>query len=43
MPQVKEESRTQSVVNAVVGLAVLFGTVYLISRAWSKGQAPIKK
>jgi hypothetical protein len=28
-----------NVVNTVVGVAVLFGTVWLMSKAWKKGQA----
>jgi hypothetical protein len=28
-----------NIVNTAVGVAILFGTVWLISRAWKKGQA----
>jgi hypothetical protein len=29
---------TKNIVGTVVGIAVLFGTVWLISRAWKAGQ-----
>jgi hypothetical protein len=34
----KEEKDNNNVINAVIGLAVLFGTVWLVSKAWKKGQ-----
>jgi len=31
--------KNSNIINTVLGVAVLFGTVWLISRAWKKGQA----
>jgi hypothetical protein len=34
-----KEKDNNNVMNVVIGLAVLFGTVWLVSKAWKKGQA----
>jgi len=34
----ENQKATQNVIQVAVGLAVLFGTVYLISKAWKRGQ-----
>lgn len=34
-----EEEKNNNILNTVIGIAVLFGTVWLVSRAWKKGQA----
>jgi len=33
------KTANQNVIQIAVGLTILFGTVWLISRAWKKGQA----
>jgi hypothetical protein len=35
----QETNSNQNLIQVAVGVAVLFGTVWLISRAWKKGQA----
>jgi len=31
--------KKENIINTALGVVVLFGTVWLISRAWKKGQA----
>ena len=38
MEENQNSNTTQNVIQVAVGLAVLFGTVYLISKAWKSGQ-----
>lgn len=35
----EKTNASQNLIQVAVGVAVLFGTVWLISRAWKKGQA----
>jgi hypothetical protein len=35
----EKTNSNQNLIQVAVGLAVLFGTVWLISKAWKKGQA----
>lgn len=32
------ENNKSNLINIAVGIAVLFGTVWLVSKAWKKGQ-----
>lgn len=35
----EKTNSNQNLIQVAVGLAVLFGTVWLMSKAWKKGQA----
>ncbi len=38
MANLEEKNKNQNIINGLIGVAVLFGTVWLVSKAWKKGQ-----